>query len=125
MMAPTLVECEGGRLIALGSGGSNRIRTAILQVLANVLRFGIPLAAAVEAPRIHYERGLLSVEAVGAPGGFDASRIAAFTDPFPTKELWDHQSMFYGGVHAVAHDPATGAFDGAGDARRGGVSMIV
>jgi gamma-glutamyltranspeptidase/glutathione hydrolase len=125
MMAPTLVECEGGRLIALGSGGSNRIRTAILQVLANVLRFGIPLAAAVEAPRIHYERGLLSVEAVGAPGGFEASRIAPFTDRFATRELWDRQNMFYGGVHAVAHDPATGAFEGAGDARRGGVSMIV
>ncbi len=125
MMAPTLVDQPEWRRMALGSGGSNRIRTAILQVLMNVLRSGMGLQAAVAAPRIHYERGLLSVEAVGAKGGFEARRIAGFTDRFPEKELWDHFSMFYGGVHAVALDPATGAFDGAGDGRRGGVYVTV
>ena len=125
MMAPTLVDHADGRRTALGSGGSNRIRTAILQILMNVLRFGMGLPEAVSAPRVHYERGLLSVEAVGAPGGFEAQRVARFADPFPNKELWDHFSMFYGGVHAVALDPATGAFDGAGDSRRGGVYVTV
>jgi gamma-glutamyltranspeptidase/glutathione hydrolase len=125
MMAPTLVDHADGRRTALGSGGSNRIRTAILQVLMNVLRFGMGLPDAVSAPRIHYERGLLSVEAVCATGGFEADSIARFTDPFANKELWDHFSMFYGGVHAVALDAATGAFDGAGDSRRGGVYVTV
>ncbi len=125
MMAPTMVDHADGRRTALGSGGSNRIRTAILQVLMNVLRFGMGLPDAISAPRIHCERGRLSVEAVGADGGFDADRIARFTDPFPDKELWDHFSMFYGGVHAVALDPATGAFDGAGDSRRGGIYVTV
>ena len=125
MMAPTVVEREGGRLIALGSGGSNRIRTAILQVLLNVLGFDMGLRAAIEAPRIHFERGLLNVEAVGTPGGFDIGGTAPFTDPFATKELWRDFSMFYGGVHAVSLDAATGAFDGAGDSRRGGVYVTV
>ena len=57
--------------------------------------------------------------------GFKKDRMARFADPFPNKELWDHFSMFYGGVHAVALDPATGAFDGAGDSRRGGVCVTV
>jgi len=125
MMAPTLVDHPGGRRTALGSGGSNRIRTAILQVLMNVLRWGMRLEDAVSAPRIHFERGLLNVEAVGVEGGFDPHRIAGFTRPFSDKELWDHFSMFYGGVHAVALDPGTGAFDGAGDRRRGGVCVTV
>jgi len=125
MMAPTLADQAGGKRTALGSGGSNRIRTAILQVLMNVLRSGMGLEDAVAAPRVHFERGLLNVEAVGADGGFDPRRIARFTDPFANKELWDHFSMFYGGVHAVSLDPATGAFDGAGDARRGGVYVTV
>jgi gamma-glutamyltranspeptidase/glutathione hydrolase len=125
MMAPTLVDHADGRRTALGSGGSNRIRTAILQVLMNMLRFGMGLEDAIAAPRIHFERGLLSVEAVGAGGGFDGDRIAPFTDPFASKELWDHFSMFYGGVHAVSLDPAAGAFDGAGDSRRGGVYVTV
>ncbi len=125
MMAPTLVDHADGRRTALGSGGSNRIRTAILQVLMNMLRFGMGLQGAIAAPRIHFERGLLNVEAVGAEGGFDAARIAPFADPFAAKELWRHFSMFYGGVHAVSLDPATSAFDGAGDSRRGGVYVEV
>ncbi len=125
MMAPTLLERPGGGLILLGSGGSNRIRTAILQVIANVLRFGMGLGDAVAAPRIHYERGLLDVEAVGAAGGFDPARIGRFLDGFERTELWDSHSIYFGGVHAVALDPASGAFDGAGDKRRGGVYLEV
>jgi gamma-glutamyltranspeptidase/glutathione hydrolase len=125
MMAPTVVERGDGRLIALGSGGSNRIRTAILQVLLNVLGFDMGLRAAIEAPRIHFERGLLNVEAVGAPGGFDSAAIAPFADSFANKERWDDFSMFYGGVHAVSLDPEGAEFDGAGDPRRGGVYLEV
>ena len=123
MMAPTVVERGDGRLIALGSGGSNRIRTAILQVLLNVLGFDMGLRAAVEAPRIHFERGLLNVEALGSPGGFDSAGTASFAGLFPNKELWDHFSMFYGGVHAVSLDCGTGALEGVGDPRRGGVYL--
>lgn len=125
MMAPTLVDHADGRRMALGSGGSNRIRTAIVQVLMNVLRFGMELPAAIAAPRIHFERGLLSIEAVGAAGGFDPRRIAPFAEVFVHKALWEHFSMFYGGVHAVVLDPATGSFVGAGDGRRGGVCVTV
>jgi gamma-glutamyltranspeptidase/glutathione hydrolase len=125
MMAPTLLERPGGGLTVLGSGGSNRIRTAILQVVANLLRFGMGLEDAVAAPRIHYERGLLDVEAVGAAGGFDPARIGPFLDTFERTELWDKYSMYFGGVHAVSFDPASGDFDGAGDSRRGGVYLEV
>jgi gamma-glutamyltranspeptidase/glutathione hydrolase len=125
MMAPTVVARADGRLIALGSGGSNRIRTAILQVLLNLLGFDMEPRAAIEAPRIHYERGLLNVEAAGAPGGFNRAAIEPFTAPFANKVLWDDFSMFYGGVHAVSLDRANQRFAGAGDPRRGGVYLEV
>jgi len=57
MMAPTLAVEGNGTLMALGSGGSNRIRTAILQVLVNFLDFSMSADDAVEAPRLHYEGG--------------------------------------------------------------------
>jgi gamma-glutamyltranspeptidase/glutathione hydrolase len=38
MMAPTMARLADGTLLATGSGGSRRIRTAILQLLANVNR---------------------------------------------------------------------------------------
>ncbi|MDX1576417.1 MAG: gamma-glutamyltransferase, partial [Kiloniellales bacterium] len=42
MMAPTLAFLADGGVAALGSGGSNRIRTAILQVLSNLIDFAQP-----------------------------------------------------------------------------------
>jgi gamma-glutamyltranspeptidase/glutathione hydrolase len=125
MMAPTVVEQCDGRLIALGSGGSNRIRTAILQVLTNTVGFGMALGDAVKTPRIHYERGLLNVEAFGAPDGFDSDAISAFAAAFGRKTLWEDFSMFFGGVHAVSLDRAAHGFSGAGDPRRGGVYVEV
>ena len=57
-----LAEADG-TVTALGTGGSNRIRTAILQVAVNLLDHGMSLDAAVEAPRLHVDRdGTVSFE---------------------------------------------------------------
>ena len=62
MMAPTVVLRDGEPELVLGSAGSNRIRSALLQVIVNVLDHGLDAAAAVEAPRLHFEDGLVYVE---------------------------------------------------------------
>ena len=56
MMAPTLLR-RGSDRIVLGSGGSNRLRNAILQVLVGLLEHGVPVNRAVNAPRIQLEPG--------------------------------------------------------------------
>ncbi|MEZ5181911.1 MAG: gamma-glutamyltransferase [Acidimicrobiales bacterium] len=110
MMSPTFVlDGDGGVELALGSGGSKRIRSALLQVLTAVLDHGSPLDDAVRAPRIHWDEDHLEVEPGLAPDVLDALRAVA-----PVNE-WPAPSMYFGGVHAVA--PGR---DGAGDARRGG-----
>jgi gamma-glutamyltranspeptidase / glutathione hydrolase len=115
MMAPTLLARPDGTEVVLGSGGSNRIRTAILQVLVNLLDFGMPLESAVEASRIHLEHGRLSVEA-----GFDSAvNLRALLDRYPDHRIWAGRSLFFGGVHGVGYGPD--GFCGAGDPRRGGV----
>lgn len=115
MMAPTIVLQDGKPQLALGSGGSNRIRTAILQVICNVLDFGMPLAAAVTTPRLHWERGTLHLEP-----GYNA-QIAQQAQLPETSEtiFWHQQNMFFGGVHAVAV-AEDGELHGIGDERRGG-----
>jgi gamma-glutamyltranspeptidase/glutathione hydrolase len=110
MMAPTLVERRGRRLL-LGSGGSNRIRTAIAQVLCNVMQFGMPLVEAVDAPRLHLEGERLGVEA-GWPDVTDRWLGRYHPDAL----RWPGRSLYFGGVHAVADDAQ------AADPRRGGVS---
>lgn len=119
MMAPTIV-LQGDRpRLVLGSGGSNRIRTAILQVILNVLDFGLPLPEAVRAARLHWERGVLHLEP-----GFDRAALESLLeqeagDDCDEPVWWQQPSLFFGGVHAVAVQP-DGTLMGAGDARRGG-----
>jgi len=120
MMAPTVVMLAdrrshrspiGGQVeLVLGSAGSNRIRSALLQTIVGVVDHGLPARAAVEAPRVHFEDGTLYAEP-----GVD---LAGLTGPIV--EFHD-LNLFFGGVQAVLR--RDGAIEGAGDPRRGGVAV--
>ncbi len=116
MMAPTVVLRDGHPELVLGSAGSNRIRSAILQTIVRVLDDRLSAGEAVKAPRVHYEDGVVYAEP-----GIDVAQIdlggralAAFRA----------RNMFFGGVQAVEQD-ADGRFWGGGDPRRGGASIVV
>jgi gamma-glutamyltranspeptidase / glutathione hydrolase len=115
MMTPAIVLEAAGGVTALGSGGSNRIRTAMLQALLNLLAFDMPLQEAIAAPRLHVEDEKLSLEP-----GFPETNVESLARIFADVERWPGKNMFFGGVHAVRRSGA-GALDGAGDERRGGV----
>ena len=120
MMAPTAVEWPGGRVAVLGSGGSNRIRTAILQVLVNMLDFGLEPEDAVTHPRLHWERGHLDVEP-----GFPSASVAALAAAYRDHRHWPDLNLFFGGVHLALLDVSRRTAEGAGDPRRGGAVRVV
>jgi gamma-glutamyltranspeptidase/glutathione hydrolase len=115
MMAPTVVLRNGEIVLALGSAGSNRIRSAILQTVVRVVEQGFPVAAAVEAPRLHFEQGSVQAEA-----GVDPDALTRIETRGVPVTRWPAINLFFGGVQAVARDPATGELSGGGDPRRGG-----
>jgi gamma-glutamyltranspeptidase/glutathione hydrolase len=51
----TLVFRDDQPLMAVGAPGGRRVITAVVQVLVNVLDFGMSIQEAIEAPRIHIE----------------------------------------------------------------------
>ncbi|MDP1819220.1 MAG: gamma-glutamyltransferase [Acidimicrobiales bacterium] len=114
MMAPSIVVDEDGAVrLVLGSGGSKRIRTALLQVVAAAIDQGVPLAAAVEAPRLHWDGEVLHAEPGWAP-----EVLTALEARWPVVG-WAQPDVYFGGVHAVV--PGTTA---AGDQRRGGATLV-
>ncbi len=119
MMCPTLIDAPDGGLIALGSGGSNRIRSAIFQVVARICLGDAGLEEAVRAPRLHIENGHLDVEVPGAD-----DELQQLKDLFPDHRVWPEKNMFFGGVHAVCAD-GSGRFTCIGDHRREGAAVIV
>jgi gamma-glutamyltranspeptidase/glutathione hydrolase len=118
MMAPSLLLTAQGDALVIGSGGSNRIRSAILQVISNLLDFELPLEDAVSQPRIHFENDLLSLEPGIAP-----EIASALRDMFPKQQAWHDKSLFFGGVHSVRR-LHNGRLQGVGDGRRGGVAIL-
>jgi gamma-glutamyltranspeptidase/glutathione hydrolase len=139
MMAPTVVMREGEVELVLGSAGSNRIRSALLQTIVGVVDRGLRVPAAVNAPRVHFEGGIVYHEPGINPGG----KVGVESAREPARELaggpagesarqpdrerevvrFHDLNLFFGGVQAVQSD--RGELIGAGDPRRGGVAVSV
>lgn len=114
-MAPTTGRAAGGRALAIGSPGADRITTALMLVLGQGCLHHAALQAAIDRPRLHLRRrddGGFTVEyerdpALGA--AVAASGLAGHEYPEP--------HMYFGGVGA-AYRESTGNLLAAGDARR-------
>ena len=114
MMSPSLLLQEGHVRLVLGSGGSKRIRTAVSQVLSQVVDFNRSLQQAVDAPRLYLDEDCLQLEP-----GFAEEAVAAVKNELPVN-LWPQKDVYFGGVHAVIP-----GVEGAGDPRRGGSVVTV
>jgi gamma-glutamyltranspeptidase/glutathione hydrolase len=74
-MTPTIVEQDGRPILVLGSPGGPRIITAVLEILTNILDFGLAPQDAVAAPRFHHQ--WLPDTLFYERGGFPAATLAA------------------------------------------------
>ncbi len=112
MMAPSVVMRDGEVELVLGSAGSNRIRSALLQTIVGVVDHGLPVREAVEAPRVHFEDGVVFSEpGIDLDGLSVDARIVRF----------GALNLFFGGVQAALRQGTR--ITGAGDPRRGGVAV--
>lgn len=119
MMTPTVVDLADGARVAFGSGGSERIRSAHVGVLARLIDTRASLRDAINAPRVHpTEHGVEIEPGIAEQGfvehGFDADNV----------RVWPHTDLYFGGVHGVRLG-ADGHIEAVGDPRRGGTAALV
>jgi gamma-glutamyltranspeptidase/glutathione hydrolase len=91
----------------------------VLQTILRLIVDGLPAQDAVIAPRVHFEAG-----AVQAEPGVDEAGLEELERRGYEVVRWSERNVFFGGVHAVARDPATGELHGGGDPRRGGAVAV-
>lgn len=118
MMTPAIVLKDGQTRLVVGSGGSTRIRSALLQVLNNLLDYEMTLAAAVNTARVHVENGVLQCEA-----GVNPEAVNELEQMGYRVNRWRVRSIYFGGAHSVARTD-DGRLEAAGDNRRGGATAI-
>ncbi|MHB1342782.1 MAG: gamma-glutamyltransferase [Thermoleophilia bacterium] len=142
MMSPTIAVSRGvdgggsgsaragdsGDLVALGSAGSERLRSAIVQILVNMIDLDMAPQEAIDQPRLHYHREVLHAE-----GGTPDTVAAALAAAGYGVNRWPVRDMFFGGAQvakrrvarAVDHGETGTTFEGGGDPRRGGTAIVV
>ena len=118
MMAPSLLLRGGEPVIALGSAGSNRLRSAILQTVVSMVDAGMAAGEAVRRPRVHPEGTGVDVE-----GGVPQDAVDALLADGHRLRRWGELNLFFGGVSATAR--GVRGLEGAGDPRRGGAAAAV
>lgn len=118
-MAPTIVYRDGKPVLVVGSPGATRIITSNLQVILNVLDFGMSISDAVYAPRIDCQTGPIRCHL-----RIPEYVCAEVRKRHPVVRI----PQSHGGfalVHAIAIDPHSGALTGAADAGADGMPLVL
>lgn len=118
MMSPTVVRRDDGTLVAMGTGGSERIRSALFEVLLRTVDLGMTAAESIVAPRLHPNNAGVQMEP-----GWPTAVVDSLSEDLAVN-IWPHAGVFFGGVHAVMRRP-DGRVQAVGDPRRCGATSIV
>jgi len=118
MQAPSMATSGGALELVIGSSGSNRLRSAIMQVAVNVLDHGMPAREAVDHPRVHVEGDRLDCE-----GGLDEAELELLERWGEHLNRFESLNLYFGGANIVSvHGERTEA---AGDPRRDGEGIVL
>lgn len=118
MMAPIIVTRADGSVTGMGTGGSERIRSALLMSLVRMIDCDVTTDTAIAGPRMHPGDGGVQME----PGW--PTEVPTLLRKSEPVNIWPAPNLFFGGVHAVTRH-ADGSVTAVGDSRRSGAAVVV
>ena len=118
-MAPTIVTKGGKPVLVLGAPGASRIITSILQVIVNVLDFGMSASDAVLAPRFDCQINMIRCQRRIPSYVLDEVRTRHPAVHLP----YSHGEM--GRVHAICIDPSSATLSGGAEVGGDGMALEV
>lgn len=119
-ITPTVILKEGNPFLILGSPGASRIISTIIELVVNVIDFGMDVNEANLAPRFYCQKfeDYLHLESGIKP----EVRAELEWMGHPVK-VYEGIDLFFGGAQMIHVDPLTGEYSGSADKRRGGVAI--
>jgi gamma-glutamyltranspeptidase / glutathione hydrolase len=129
---PAMLVTEAGGVMPFGTPGGDVQTQAMLQVLLNVMHFGMDPQSAIEAPRVasynfpssfapfEYFPGRLAVE-----GRIDQATRDELSARGHAIQNWPDWTWLAGSVEAILTDPATGLIGAGADPRRPAYAIAI
>jgi gamma-glutamyltranspeptidase/glutathione hydrolase len=118
MQAPSMATSGGELELVIGSSGSNRLRSAIMQVAINVLDHRMSAGDAVDHPRVHVEGDRLDCE-----GGIEEAELELLERWGERLNRFESLNLYFGGTNIVS--VRDGRTEAAGDPRRDGDGIVL
>lgn len=119
-ISPTIMLRDGKAFMSVGSPGASRIIASVVELILNVVDYGMTAQEANTAPRFHCQKAddYLHLEARISEKVQDDLRQKGHS-----LKLYSDFDLFFGGAQLILRDPATGILSGSADPRRGGVAI--
>ena len=114
MMCPALAVVDGEPVLATGSAGGTRLRTALVGVLAGILDERFAPQAAVDRPRVHRAGSVVNAEP-----GVNEEALAELLDRGLHVRRYPGRHHYFGGVSLASR------WGAAADPRRNGKAVLV
>jgi gamma-glutamyltranspeptidase/glutathione hydrolase len=116
-IAPTILVKDGIPRLIVGSPGATRIISTVIELIVNVVDYGMSVDEANAAPRFLCQKNddYLSLE-----GGISAYVQQELEKKGHRLKLYGDLDLFFGGAQLIGYDPDTHLFHGSADPRRGG-----
>lgn len=115
-MTPTIVLKDGKPYIIIGSPGGPRIITTLLQVILNVIDYGLNIQEAIDAPRVHHQWLPDTLRVENGISDDVIGRLMKLGHTVKKSDKW-------GGVQGILIDPVTGLYYGGTDPRQNGAAV--
>ncbi|MXO84188.1 gamma-glutamyltransferase [Altererythrobacter aestiaquae] len=130
---PAFVKKDGGPYMTLGLMGGGMQPQGHVQVLINMVDYGMNIQEAGDAARLNHDGGRQPTDDLAGTGadllgtlhvepGISAETIAALEAMGHKVEVVDNGIMF-GGYQAIRRDPETGVYSGATEMRKDGQAI--
>ena len=117
-MAPTIALRNGKPAFTIGSPGGATIITTVLQTIVNYVDFGMPMDAAINAPRLSERNGAVTSVEPGFAGSAQAKALERFG------HKWETPPEEIGAANAIVFNP-DGTVTAVSEGRRHGVGSAL
>ena len=121
LVAPTIVKRDGEIFLVVGTPGAGRIISTLLEVIVNVVDFGMDLKEAIAAPKFCSR---VAYKELRMEEGYPEETLAALEALGHKIKLYSPLNLYFGGVNAVMVRE-DGTIIGVGSLRRQGAAGAV